>query len=60
MAVTRSKENSNIAGKNMVSVKIPTHNSNEPMLSSTEVKFLSNPTVMTAQDQIEMIGYNNI
>jgi hypothetical protein len=51
VAVARSKENSNIAGKNMASVKIPTHNTNEPLLSSTEVKFLSNPTVTTAQDQ---------
>ena len=47
VTVTRFKENSNITGKNLASVKTPTHSSNEPTLSSIEVKFLSNPTIMT-------------
>ena len=59
VAVTRSKENSNIAGKNLASVKTPTHSSNEPTLSSTEVKFLSNPTIMTVIIG-PMVDYNNI
>ena len=57
--VTISKENSNIAGKNLASVKISTHSSNEPMLSLTEVKILSNPTIMTVIIG-PMIDYNNI
>ena len=47
--VTRSKENSNISGNKLASVKTLTHDSNEPTLSSTEVKFLSNPAVMTTE-----------
>ena len=58
--VTRSKENSNISGNKLASVKILTHNSNEPTLSSTEVKFLSNPMVMTTENQIEVISYQKV
>ena len=48
--VTKSRENwmSVCVGKKEGSLKILTHNSNEPTSSSTEVKFLSNPTRMTA------------
>ena len=58
--VTRSKENSNISGNKLASVKILTHDSNEPTLSSTEVKFLSNPTVMTTEEQMEVISYHKV
>lgn len=46
---TSSKVNSvSNSARRKASVKIRTHKSKEPMSSLTEVKFLSNPTSMTA------------
>ena len=47
-AKSREKLMSVCVGKKEGSLKILTHNSNEPTSSSMEVKFLSNPTRMTA------------
>ena len=49
---SRAKLMSVWVGRKEVSVKIRTHNSKEPMSSSTEVKILSNPTRRTADHKI--------
>ena len=43
----RSSEKFTFVGKREASVKMRTHNSNEPISSSTEVNILSNPTDIT-------------
>ena len=53
----RSREKLKIVcvGRKALSVKMATHNSNEPLLSPIEVKISSNPTVMTKGEYTESL-----
>ena len=51
---TKSRKKSKFSGKEEDSVKIKTHNSTLPSLSSADVNGVSNPTVMTAIQEVNI------